>query len=290
VLFRSALTQLSFAPGETAKAVAVKIKGDTLDEANETFRLLLSAPAGAVVSDNEGVCTITDNDLPPALKVNSPAVTEGNSATTATFTITLSAQSAQTVTVKYQTVNGTAVAPADYTAKALTTLTFAPFQTTKTVAVTVAGDLRDEATENFKLQLSAPTNATIAVGAGTCTVNDNDPPPTITINNATATEPDTGTRTLIFTVKLSAASGQTVTVRYATANGTTNPATAGTDYTAVALTTLTFLPGQTSKTVTVQAKGDLVKEANETFFVNLSAAVNATIADAQGLGTIINDD
>ena len=285
-----ALTPLTFDPGQTSKTVAVKIKGDTLDEANETFRLLLSAPTNAVISDNEGICAITDNDLPPTLKVNSLTVTEGNAATTATFTITLSAQSAQTVTVKYQTVNGTATAPADYTAKALTTLTFSPFQTTKTVPVTIVGDTRDEAVETFKLQLTAPTNATIAAGTGTCTITDNDPPPSITINNVAVAEPDTGTRALVFTVKLSAASNQTVTVKYATANGTTNPAVAGTDYTAVALTTLTFLPGQTSKTVTVQARGDLIKEANETFFVNLSAPTNAAIADAQGLGTILNDD
>ncbi len=148
----------------------------------------------------------------------------------------------------------------------------------------------DEAVETFKLQLTAPTNATIAAGTGTCTINDNDAPPSITINNVAVAEPDTGTRAFVFTVKLSAASGQTVSVKYATANGTTNPATAGTDYTAVALTTLTFLPGQTSKTVTVQARGDLLKELNETFFVNLSAPVNASIADAQGLGTILNDD
>ena len=285
-----ALTQLTFDPGQTSKTVAVQVKGDTLDEANETFRLLLSTPTNAVITDNEGVCTITDNDLPPTLKVNSLTVTEGNASVIANFTVSLSAQSAQTVTVKYQTVNGTALAPSDYTAKALTTLTFAPFQTTKTVAVTIAGDVLDEAVENFKLQLTSPTNATIAAGTGTCTITDNDPPPSITINNATVTEPDTGTRAAVFTVKLSAPSGQTVTVKYATANGTTNPATAGADYTAVALTSLTFLPGQTSKTVTVQAKGDLVKELNETFFVNLSGAVNASIADAQGLGTILNDD
>ena len=285
-----ALTQLTFDPGQTSKTVAVKIKGDTLDEPNETFRLLLSAPTNALIADNEGVCTINDNDAPPSLKVNNVAVAEGNSAVIANFTVSLSAPSAQTITVKYQTVNGTALSGRDYTAKALATLTFSPFQTTKTVAVSVAGDLLDEAVENFKLQLTAPTNATIAAGTGACTINDNDPPPSITITNATATEPDTGTRALIFTVKLSAASGQTVTVKYATANGTTNPAVAGTDYTAVALTTLTFLPGQTSKTVTVQAKGDLVKEANETFFVNLSGAVNASIADAQGLGAIVNDD
>jgi len=90
-----------------------------------------------------------------------------------------------------------------------------------------------------------------------------------------------------FTVKLSAASGQTIKVKYATGGGT---ATSGTDYTALALTTLTFSPGQTSKTVSVPVKGDLLKEANETFFVNLSGAVNAAIGDAQGLGTILNDD
>ena len=285
-----ALTPLTFDPGQTSKTVAVKIKGDTLDEANETFRLLLSAPTGAVISDNEGVCTVTDNDLPPTLKVNSLTVTEGNAATTATFTVTLSAQSAQTVTVKYQTVNGTALAPADYTAKALTTLTFSPFQTTKTVAVTVAGDLLDEAVETFKLQLTAPTNATIAAGTGTCTINDNDAPPSITINNVAVAEPDTGTRAFVFTVKLSAASGQTVSVKYATANGTTNPATAGTDYTAVALTTLTFLPGQTSKTVTVQAKRRSVERTQRDFLRQPERPVNASIADAQGLGTIVNDD
>jgi large repetitive protein len=81
-----------------------------------------------------------------------------------------------------------------------------------------------------------------------------------------------------------------VTVKYAIAGGATNPAAAGTDYTAIALTTLTFSPGQVSKTVAVQVRGDLVKEPNETYFVNLSGAVNASIADAQGLGTIVNDD
>ncbi len=219
-------------------------------------------------------------------------MTEGNAAVIANFTVSLSTQSGQTVTVKYATANGTATAPADYTARALTTLTFAPGEITKTVPVSIVGDTRDEPAENFKLQLSSPTKAIIAAGAGvgTCTINDNDPTPSITIDNKTVTEPDTGTVNAVFTVKLSAASNQTVTVKYATANGTTNPATAGTDYTAVALTTLSFTPGQISKTVIVPVKGDTVAEANETFFVNLSAPTNATIADPQGLGTITNDD
>ncbi|MGH7321116.1 MAG: Calx-beta domain-containing protein, partial [Candidatus Rokuibacteriota bacterium] len=76
-------------------------------------------------------------------------------------------------------------------------------------------------------------------------------------------------------------------VQYATADGT---ATAGSDYTAISLTPLTFAPGETSKPVTVLVNGDTSTEPNETFFVNLSSATNATIADSQGLGTITNDD
>ncbi|HWT00008.1 MAG TPA: SBBP repeat-containing protein [Pyrinomonadaceae bacterium] len=281
------LTTLTFSPGQTSKTVTVQVKGDTLDELNETFKLLLSAPTNALITDGEGLGTITDDDAPPTVSVNNVAVNEGNAAVTTNFTISLSKPSGLTVKVKYATANGTATAPADYTAKALTTLTFAPGETTKTVPVTIAGDTRDEPAETFKLNLSAPASATIATATGTCTINDNDPPPSIAIGNKTVTEPDAGTVNAVFTVTLSAASNQTVTVKYATANGT---ATAPGDYTALALTTLTFTPGQTSKSVTVQVRGDVIKEANETFFVNLSAATNATISDAQGLGTITNDD
>ena len=275
------LSPLSFSPGQTSKTVSVKVRGDTFDEPNETFRLLLSGPTNALISDGEGVGTITDNDATPSLSVNNVAVTEGAAAT---FTVSLSAQSGQTVTVKYKTANGTATAPADYTAKGLTTLTFAPGEISKQVAVTTAGDTKDEAAETFQLQLSSPTNAIIAAGAGVGTINNNDPAPSITITNATVTE---GAVNAVFTVKLSAASGQTVTVKYATGGGT---ATSGTDYTALALTTLTFSPGQTFKNVSVQVKGDLASEPNETFFLNLSGATNATITDSQGLGTILNDD
>ena len=78
-----------------------------------------------------------------------------------------------------------------------------------------------------------------------------------------------------------------MTVNYATANGT---ATRRRDYTAAAAGTLTFAPGETTKTVTVAVNGDTLDEADETFTVNLSAATNATIADGQGVGTITDDD
>ena len=111
-------------------------------------------------------------------------------------------------------------------------------------------------------------------------------PPTVSINDASVTEGNTGTVNAIFTVTLSAASGQPVTVNYSTANGT---ATAGSDF-QNASGTLTFAPGETSRTITVAVLGDQMFEPNETFAVNLSGPTNATIGDGNGIGTIVNDD
>jgi CSLREA domain-containing protein len=112
------------------------------------------------------------------------------------------------------------------------------------------------------------------------------PVPTLSINNVSANEGNSGTTPFVFTVTLSAASASAVTVAFATADGT---ATAGSDYTATS-GTLTFNPGVTTQTITVSVIGDTIPEPNETFLVNLSGATNATIAVAQGIGTIVNDD
>src|SRR5439155_864700 len=101
--------------------------------------------------------------------------------------------------------------------------------------------------------------------------------PSITINDVSHLEGQSGTTTFIFTVTLSNVSSQTVTVAYATANGT---ATAGSDYTATS-GTLSFSPGATSRQITVNVTGDTTFEDNETFYVNLSNATHATIGDSQ---------
>jgi parallel beta-helix repeat protein len=111
-------------------------------------------------------------------------------------------------------------------------------------------------------------------------------PPTISIDDATVTEGNAGTTPAVFVVHLSAASAQTVTAAFTTANGT---AMAPGDYTA-ASGTVTFTPGVVTSTVSVLVQGDTVVEADETFTVTLSAPVNATIADGQATGTISDDD
>ena len=277
---------VTFNPGETSKPATVNIENDAADEPDETFLVNLSSPSNATTNDGTGIGTITDDDPLPSLFVGDVTVVEGNGGTTnAVFNVTLTPASGKTVTVNYTTADGTATAGSDYTA-AGGTLTFNPGDTLQTVTVAVNGDTVDEANETFNVNLSGETNATVNDGQGVGTITDDDGAPSLSINDVTVTEGNAGDMAATFTVTLAPASGQTVTVNYASADGT---ATAGPDYGGTA-GTLTFLPGETTKTVTVNAFGDTANEANETFFVNLSSATNATVSDSQGLGTILNDD
>jgi hypothetical protein len=117
-------------------------------------------------------------------------------------------------------------------------------------------------------------------------LNTAPPPVTLAINDVGVAEGNSGTVNAAFTVTLSQASPVAVGVNFATANGT---AIAGSDYVSNS-GTVTFNPGETSKPITVAVIGDTVAEANETFSVNLTNPINATIADGQGVGTIVNDD
>jgi hypothetical protein len=129
-------------------------------------------------------------------------------------------------------------------------------------------------------------NASVSVLLNTNGVDPPPPPPSMSIDDVTIAEGNTGTRSAIFTVALSSAAAGPVTVAYATANGS---ATANGDY-QTTTGTLSFAPGDSSKTITVLVKGDRVAESDETFVVNLSGASGATIADGQGVGTIVDDD
>lgn len=128
---------------------------------------------GKVRDKDGGVTEYTDTvSVLPALRIaDAPRVKEKT--TTARFVVSLSAASGQSVTVSYATANGTAKAPADYAATT-GTLTFAPDETTQTVAVPIKGDRRKERNEAFFVNLSGPTNATIADAQGRATIVDND--------------------------------------------------------------------------------------------------------------------
>lgn len=191
------------------------------------------------------------------------------------------------VTVDYATIDDTARAGRDYTATA-GTLSFASGERAKIITIPLINDAIDETDKRFYLSLSHPTNHSLA-GARTramVTILDDDLPPALSITDQSVIEGNTLTSKATFTVKLSSASSFPITVHFSTANDT---ATVPNDYTAVS-GTLSFAPGVTSKTISVQVKGDTQPEANETFKINLSAPTNATIIDGLGVGTILNDD
>ena len=209
------------------------------------------------------------------------SATEGSAVS---FAVSLSAASSQQVTVAYATSGGTATSGTDFS-ETSGTLTFAANETSKTVSVTTTDDSDDEADETFTLTLSSPTHATLEDATAIGTINDDDEPaitPTISVSDASATEGSA----VSFTVSLSAASSQQVTVAYATSGGT---ATSGTDFSETS-GTLTFAANETSKTVSVATTDDSDDEADETFTLTLSSPTHATLADATATGTINDDD
>jgi hypothetical protein len=202
-----------------------------------------------------------------------------------TFTVSLQRPAALPVSVDYATEDFTATAGADYLA-AQGTLTFAAGATTQTFSVQIIGDALNEFDDAFLVRLSSPQGAGIGEAVGAGIIIDNDPAPSLSIGDATVAEGNAGLTAAVFDVSLSAISGKTVTVDFATAPGT---ATAGADY-GSASGTIVFLPGVTRQTVVVPVFGDATPESDETFSIALSIALNATLARAQGQGTIINDD
>ena len=232
----------------------------------------------------------------PRVSIADAQILEGNSgSTTLVFPVTLSASSTQSVSVQYQTANGTAIAgnsvPFDYTART-ETLTFLPGQTTRNISVIVRGDLYSEADETFTLNLSNANNATIDDGSATGTIQNDDGSglPTISTQDVSTVEGQSGTKSLIFTFTLNKPSETAISFSFATQNETaTSGNTSPADYSARS-GSVTFAPNQTTRTVAVTIYGDTRVEMNETFSLNLSNASGATLAQSNVTGTITNDD
>lgn len=169
------------------------------------------------------------------------------------------------------------------------TVSFADGETSKTITVPILNDTTDEADETLVVVISDPSVGQIGVAPqATVVITDDDAAPTLSIADSSVSEGDTGTTNGTLTVSLSNASDQQVTV--SVASDTTGTATAGTDFTALAPTTLTFAPGETSKTVNISVTGDTAKEPAETVNVALSTPTNATIDDGTATLTITSDD
>lgn len=275
-----------FQPGETSKIVHVPIIGDNVDENDEQFYVYLSGANNLGITDNWGWVKILDDDRYPTMSIDDPSVYEGTTGTTTgVFTVTLSAPSVNPITVNYGTSNGSAVTPDDYL-PSTGTLTFAPGQTTATIAVTVQSDTIDENTEYLSVNLGGATNAYLADAQGYLEILDDDTLPALSIGEGSLVEPDSGTAAMSFTVTLETPSLNTVTVPYGTSDGT---AVAPGDYQAVN-GTLTFAPGDTSETFTVPVVGDTIHENYEYFNIGLGTPTNAYRQDSYSYGGIFDND
>ncbi|MEA0735870.1 putative Ig domain-containing protein [Xanthomonas campestris pv. campestris] len=231
---------------------------------------------------------ITITPSQPTLSINDVSVNEGNAGTSnATFTVSLSQPAgAGGVSFDIATADGSATAGVDYVASSLTGQTIPAGSSSATFTVLVNGDTLSEPNETFFVNVSNVSGAGVSDAQGQGTIVNDDALPSLSIDDVSVNEGNSGTTTATFTVTLSAASGQTVSVNYASADGT---ATAGSDYVARS-GTLTFAPGTTAQGVAITVNGDTAVEPNETFSVALSGVSNASIARATGTGTIINDD
>ncbi|MGO4256152.1 Calx-beta domain-containing protein [Marmoricola sp. RAF53] len=228
------------------------------------------------------------------VSVNDISVNEGG---VATFTLSLTGPTTSGATVGYATAGSSATAGDDYTSKS-GTATFAPGSSSTTVSIQTLQDNIFEGPEQFALNLSSPSsNLIIDDGHGVATIVDDDQKPTVTIvgtpgnpdsPNTSVKEGDAGCTNVTLTIKLSNPASAAITVPWSTGGGT---ATAGTDYT-TASGTVIFAPGETSKTITVCVKGDLVDEPNETFEVTLGTPTGpATVPPGtKSVVTIIDDD
>ena len=189
-----------------------------------------------------------------------------------------------TLTVQYFTVDGTAKAGEDYVATS-GTLTFLEGETTKTINVTILNNAPLEPDESLTVALKNPDQPDV-VGTppvAVITLQDNSTTPSLSINNVNMVEGNSAS----LTVTLAPATGRTVTVNYATVDVNT---TSGKDYQPVS-GTLTFNPGVTTQTITIQSLEDTVDEFVETVEVDLTNPVNAFLFNG-GVGgaNIIDND
>ena len=163
----------AFAPGEVEKSVVVLVNGDTVDEAQETFFLDISNVTNATVSSSRGNGFIVDDDG-PTISINDVSVTEGNTGLkSATFTLTLSGPSVESIAIRAITAAGTATASTDYNS-INAVIIFSPGTVTRTVDVPIIGDTTLELNETFSVNLSDPFGTTISDGTGAGTILDDD--------------------------------------------------------------------------------------------------------------------
>lgn len=275
----------TIAPGSTSSSVYVRVLGDTDQEGDESFQLLLSNPVNAVLGDPSGAnAVIVDNDQ-PVLSIADRSINEGLSGTRSLmFTVALSRASNAPVSFDIATADITAQSGSDYVAASSTGVTIPAGATSASFSVTVNGDTQIEGTETFAVNVANVVGAVVGDGSAIGTLLDAGGVQ-LSIGDRSVNESASGTRSVSFVIRLSAASTDPVSVDVQTADGT---ATAGADYAAAGPTTVEIPAGATTAGFNVTVLPDTLVEGDETFAVQLSNPVGAAISDGEAIGTIID--
>jgi uncharacterized repeat protein (TIGR01451 family) len=293
------LTNQVIPAGQTTYTFSVTVNGDAVIEPDESFLVNITNIAGATTADGQAVGTIQNDDL-PTMAINDVALTEGNGETKLfTFTVNLSTPAPAAVSFDIATADGTAQdgdpsgEDNDYVARALSSQTIPSGSSTYTFDVLVNGDLTNEANEMFFVNLTNVSGAVVGDAQGVGTIL-NDDSPSLTISDVSQSEGASGTTTFSFTVTSSLpAPTDGIAFDITTADGSAQddtPPSEDNDYAARSLHSQIIAAGNTTYTFEVTVNGDTLVETNETFFVNVTNVSNATVSDAQGQGTIQNDD
>ncbi|NRF72104.1 hypothetical protein HLB44_34485 [Aquincola sp. S2] len=288
--YRAVNETLSFAPGEVVKTVTIDLFDDGQAEVDEFFKLTLTGPSNATLADGSGVARIGRSDGAPASMpyVTTHAIAGDESQASLSFVVQLSAPSTNEVEVDFDIVNGLAFhnSSAPDFQRNLGTLVFAPGETTRVVTVPVIDNTAIENGEALWLDLNSPVNAIVPQRYTPAWLFDNDAvagTPAISIGDAVVDE-KAGTASVH--VWMNRPSVSTVTVNYTTGDDT---ALAGSDYRA-ASGTLSFAPGEVSKTITLDISDDGLAEFDEALRLTLSNPVGGSLADAVGAVLIGRSD
>lgn len=278
-------TLLTFVPGQTVQTVTIPILQDMLNEANEELLLQLSTPTGLVLAATPTIARlrITNADPLPIVQLSSSTYQVGEGDGQALLTATLSGLSALSVTVNYQSSDNTALAGPDYAA-VNNNVVIPAGQQNQTFTIPIFEDNEVEGTENFSVTLTdPPINANLgSPSQASVMILDNDTPPAVQFTQSSYNVNE-GAGTVFIVLELDQPAFVTGTVRVASGGGV---AQANVDYTPIDQF-VTFVPGQSMFTVTINITDDLVPEPSiEPFLVQLSSPTNLNLG-LQSL-TIVN--
>ncbi|QDT13384.1 VCBS domain-containing protein [Planctomycetes bacterium K23_9] len=312
---------VTFSDSQTLTGLLVAVPGDVEGDAAHFVATNTVTNPSPISIVNDGTVRILNDDIELSLELDSGSTAsqnEGNPGPVTSYTFNVNrngtisepgdltdlnddTESTEPTTVDWEIDFMSSTAALDDFVATSGSVSFGPGEFSKPVTVTIADDADVELDEDFtvKLVTSSPANTnpnldtiTITDGVESATIL-NDDSLAISVGDATAVaEGNGGTTNASFDITLSGSSTETISVSYTTAD---DSASAPNDY-ATQSNVVTFLPGETTKTIDVVVNGDTDIEADESFFVNLStplvngvANADVTIDDGQGVGSITDD-